>query len=75
MTIPFEETREKWFKDPEFLKEYEALESEFRLERALELDPWQLEQIDKGIEAAHRGEFVSESQMRAFFKQWGVDEA
>ncbi|HAT49567.1 MAG: hypothetical protein HQL07_07275 [Nitrospirae bacterium] len=44
------------------------------VERALELDQWQLEQIDKGIEAAHRGEFVSESQMRAFFKQWGVDE-
>ncbi|HAT49566.1 MAG: helix-turn-helix transcriptional regulator [Nitrospirae bacterium] len=35
MTIPFEETREKWFKDPEFLKEYEALEPEFRLARQL----------------------------------------
>lgn len=45
------------------------------VERALELDQWQLEQIDKGIEAAHRGEFVSESQMRTFFKRWGVDEA
>lgn len=31
MSIPFEETRKKWFKDPAFLKEYEALEPEFRL--------------------------------------------
>lgn len=45
------------------------------VERALELDQWQQEQIDKGIEAANRGEFVPESQMRAFFNEWGVDEA
>ena len=45
------------------------------VERALELDQWQLEQIDKGIEAANRGEFVPESQVRAFFNKWGVDEA
>jgi predicted transcriptional regulator len=45
------------------------------VEQALELDQWQLEQIDKGIEAANRGEFVPESQVKAFFNKWGVDEA
>jgi ribosome-binding protein aMBF1 (putative translation factor) len=35
MTIPFEETRKQWFKDPEFVKEYEALEPEFRLAKQL----------------------------------------
>lgn len=35
MTIPFEKTRKKWFKDLAFLKEYEALEPEFRLAREL----------------------------------------
>ncbi len=35
MTIPFEETRKKWFKDPAFLKEYEALEPEFRMAQEL----------------------------------------
>ncbi|MBF0446085.1 MAG: hypothetical protein HQL68_10895 [Magnetococcales bacterium] len=45
------------------------------VERALELDKWQLEQIDRGIEAANRGEFVPESQVRAFFNKWGINEA
>lgn len=35
MTIPFEETRKKWFNDPAFLREYDALEPEFRLARQL----------------------------------------
>ena len=35
MTIPFAELRKKWKKDPEFQKEYEALEPEFKLAREL----------------------------------------
>ena len=35
MTIPFETIRKQWFKDPEFVKEYEALEPEFRLAKQL----------------------------------------
>lgn len=35
MTIPFKELRKKWEKDPNFRKEYEELESEFRLARDL----------------------------------------
>ncbi|MBF0624543.1 MAG: helix-turn-helix transcriptional regulator [Magnetococcales bacterium] len=35
MTIPFEESRNKWFQNPHFVKEYEALEPEFRLAREL----------------------------------------
>ena len=33
--IPFSELREKWFKDPEFVREYEALEEEFALASAV----------------------------------------
>ena len=33
MTIPFAELRNKWKKDPEFQKEYEALKPEFKLAR------------------------------------------
>jgi|TARA_Y100000031_G_scaffold58874_1_gene66438 predicted transcriptional regulator len=35
MTIPFAELRKKWRKDPEHLKEFEALEPEFELAREL----------------------------------------
>ncbi|MBF0462939.1 MAG: helix-turn-helix transcriptional regulator [Magnetococcales bacterium] len=35
MTIPFEKTRKKWFKDPVFRKEYALLEPEFCLARQL----------------------------------------
>jgi len=35
MTIPFNELRKKWRKDPKYLKEYETLESEFELAREL----------------------------------------
>ncbi len=35
MTISFDETRKKWFKEPAFLEEYEALEPEFRLAKEL----------------------------------------
>ena len=35
MTIPFNELRKKWRKDPEYLKEYEELEPEFELAREL----------------------------------------
>ena len=34
-TIPLSELREKWMKNPEFVKEYEALEEEFALASAL----------------------------------------
>ena len=33
--IPFSEVRKAWFKDPEFVKEYDALEDEFELANAL----------------------------------------
>lgn len=33
--IPFSEVRKEWFKDPEFVKEYDALEDEFELANAL----------------------------------------
>ena len=33
--IPFSEVREAWFKDPGFVKEYDALEDEFELANAL----------------------------------------
>lgn len=33
--IPFSEVRKAWFKDPEFVKEYDALEDEFALANAL----------------------------------------
>ena len=45
------------------------------VERALELDQWQREQIQKGIDATDRGEFVPENEMKSFFNKWGVDEA
>nr|VFJ42440.1 MAG: Helix-turn-helix domain-containing protein [Candidatus Kentron sp. DK]VFJ48082.1 MAG: Helix-turn-helix domain-containing protein [Candidatus Kentron sp. DK] len=35
MTIPFDETRGKWLRDPEFIREYDALASEFRLAHEL----------------------------------------
>jgi len=35
MTIPFSKLRKKWQKDPEFRKEYAALEPEFALTREL----------------------------------------
>ncbi|MDP7216559.1 MAG: helix-turn-helix transcriptional regulator [Rhodospirillales bacterium] len=35
MTIPFAELRKKWRKDPEYLKEFEALEPKFELAREL----------------------------------------
>jgi ribosome-binding protein aMBF1 (putative translation factor) len=34
-TIPVEEAAREWFKDPEFVSEYEALEEEFALADAL----------------------------------------
>ena len=33
--IPFSELRKEWFKDPEFVREYEALEEEFALASAV----------------------------------------
>ena len=33
--IPFSEVRKAWFKDPEFVKEYDALEDEFELANVL----------------------------------------
>lgn len=35
MTIPFDESRKKWFTDPEFVREYQALEPEFHLAEQL----------------------------------------
>ena len=35
MTIPFEKIAAKWRKDPEFMREYDALEEEFALAIAL----------------------------------------
>ena len=35
MTIPYGDLRKQWKEDPEFRKEFEALEPEFRLARAL----------------------------------------
>ena len=35
MTIPFTELRKKWKKDPNFRKEYELLQPEFKLARDL----------------------------------------
>ena len=35
MTIPFSEVRKQWRKDPEFVKEYNALAEEFDLARKL----------------------------------------
>ncbi len=34
-TIPLSELSDEWFKDPEFVREYEALEEEFALATAL----------------------------------------
>lgn len=34
-TIPFSEISAKWFKDPKFVREYEALKEEFALATAL----------------------------------------
>jgi ribosome-binding protein aMBF1 (putative translation factor) len=34
-TIPLSKLSDEWFKDPEFVREYEALEEEFTLARAL----------------------------------------
>jgi ribosome-binding protein aMBF1 (putative translation factor) len=34
-TIPFEKLSDKWRKDPAFMREYDALEEEFALARAL----------------------------------------
>ena len=33
--IPFSEVSKEWFKDPEFVREYEALEEEFALASAV----------------------------------------
>ena len=35
MSIPFSKLKNRWLKDPEFRKEYEALDEEFALARAL----------------------------------------
>jgi DNA-binding XRE family transcriptional regulator len=35
MTIPFTELRKKWKQDPDFRKEYESLQPEFKLARVL----------------------------------------
>ncbi len=34
-TIPFSEISEKWFQNPDFVREYDALEEEFALAHAL----------------------------------------
>lgn len=34
-TIPLSKLSDEWFKDPEFVREYEALEEEFALAKAL----------------------------------------
>ena len=34
-TVPLSKLSDKWFKDPEFLREYDALEKEFALATAL----------------------------------------
>jgi ribosome-binding protein aMBF1 (putative translation factor) len=34
-TIPLSKLSDEWFKDPEFVREYDALEEEFALARAL----------------------------------------
>lgn len=34
-TIPLSKMSDEWFKDPEFVREYDALEEEFALARAL----------------------------------------
>ena len=34
-TIPFSEISDKWFKNPSFVREYDALEEEFALAHAL----------------------------------------
>ena len=34
-TIPFSEISDKWFQNPDFVREYEALEEEFALAHAL----------------------------------------
>ncbi len=35
MTIPFRELKKRWMKDPDFRKEYDALEPEFAVARQL----------------------------------------
>ena len=35
MTIPFRELKKRWMMDPDFRKEYDALESEFAVARQL----------------------------------------
>ena len=34
-TIPFSKLSDEWFNDPEFMREYDALEEEFALATAL----------------------------------------
>ena len=42
------------------------------IEAFVEDQEWQLKAIQEGLEAADRGEFASDDQVNATFRQWGV---
>ena len=41
------------------------------LDQYIELHEWQLAHIEKGVKAAHRGEFATEEEVKAFFDKYG----
>lgn len=44
------------------------------LDRYIDLYDWQLNHIEKGVNAAAKGEFASEREVRNFFKKYGRTE-
>ena len=42
------------------------------IQEFIETQEWQIRVIEEGIEAAERGEFVSDDQVRRAFSKWGV---
>ncbi|MCI0455016.1 MAG: CopG family transcriptional regulator [Candidatus Dadabacteria bacterium] len=41
------------------------------LDQYIDLHEWQLSHIRKGVKAAHRGDFATEAQVKAFFDKYG----
>lgn len=42
------------------------------IQEFIETQEWQIKAIEEGIEAAERGEFASDDQVKQAFSKWGV---
>lgn len=43
------------------------------IDRYLEHNDWFLAAVDKGLEDSKQGRVISDEEMKATFRQWGVD--